>query len=266
MRLAALLLLVAPLALAACGGGKKSSNAQSTLTPVAYVQSAATKTGQATSEHMSLSGSVTVNGQVVMLTGGGDFDNPAKKGAFHLDFSAGGLTGSIDEVLAGTTIYMKTPLIADALPKGKTWMKIDLTKAASAQGFNISSLGAQDPTQILAQLKTVGTVTEIGDEDVGGTATTHYRGNIDISKVPQGEQLKASTDAKYGPYDVWIGKDDGLVRRVKTSFSFAVQGAVREAIAMTSDFSDFGKDVSVSVPPEADTFDATDASIKGLGG
>ena len=266
MRVRVVLLLAAtPLALAACGGGKKTSTGPK-LSPVAYVRSAGQKTAKAPSEHMTVKGSVTVRGQRVVLTGGGNFDNAKHAGALHLDFNVAGLTGGIDEVMQGTTIYMKSPLFADALPKGKTWMKIDLQRALLSQGIDLSTLGSQDPTQTLAQLQRVGTVTELGPADVGGVSTTHYRGRVDLSKAPQGQKIKALTDAKYGPVDVWIGDDDGLVHRMRVSYSVAPAGSARQVVSFTTDFSDFGKAVVVTVPAESDSFDATDASIKGLGG
>jgi hypothetical protein len=266
MRLRVVLLLAAaPLALAACGGGKKSSTGPK-LSPSAYVRSAGQKTVKAPSEHMTVKGSVTVRGQRVLLTGGGNFDNAKHAGALHLDFNVAGLTGGIDEVMQGTTIYMKSPLFADALPKGKTWMKIDLQRALKSQGIDLSTLGSQDPTQTLSQLERVGTVTEIGPADVGGVSTTHYRGRVDLSKVPQEQKIKALTNAKYGPVDVWIGDDDGLVHRMRVSYSVAPAGSARQIVSFTTDFSDFGKKVSATAPPASQTFDGSGMTIPGLGG
>jgi hypothetical protein len=222
------------------------------------VKSAAVKTTDATSEHMTLKGSVTVAGQSVLLNGEGDFDNPNRRGTLHLGFNAAGLEGSIDQVITGTTLYMRSPLFADALPKGKSWLKLDLAKAAKAQGIDFSTLGAQDPTQTLDQLKALQSVREIGDETIDGTETTHYRGRLQATA-----KLKSLLpNATYGPYDIWIGKDDGYVRRVKLSFATTTN----QRIALTTSFSDFGKDVKVSVPAEAETVDATNTTIQGLGG
>jgi len=77
----------------------------------------------------------------------------------------------------------------------------------------------------------------------------------------------ALTGAKYGPYDLWIGNDDGYVHRLTLSYSLkGAQGAARQAIAMTMNFSDFGKGVTITVPAAADSYDATAATINGLGG
>jgi hypothetical protein len=263
MRRLALLLVVLPLA--ACGGGT-SSGSQLNLTPVAYVKGAALKTAQAPSEHATLRGSVDVAGQAVTLSGAGDFDNTNRQGSMHLDFSVAGLSGTLDEVLDGTTIYMRSPLFSTSLPPGKTWLKLDLQKALASKGIDLSALLSQNPAQSLSQLQSSRKVTKVGDETIDGVATTHYRGRIDPSKVPQGAKIEALTNAKYGPYNVWIGNDDGYVHRMTLAYSLKVQGTKRETITMTMGFSDYGKTVMVTVPAGSQSFDATNKAILGLGG
>jgi len=244
---AAALLLVAPLVLAACGGSKSGS--KPTLTPLAAMQEAAKTTAGQTSEHMVLKGAVTVSGQAVTVTGDGDFQSRA--GSLHLDFNAAGLTGGIDAVLQGTDLYLKSPLFADALAKGKSWLKLDLAKAAKAHGIDLSTLAAQDPAQTLAQLGRLTKVTEVGSEQVGGTDATHYRGRLAKSATSPG-----------GLYDVWVGKDDGYVHRVQYS---SVLGP-KQRLDVTMDLSDFGKDVTIKIPSAAETADATNLNVPGLGG
>ena len=123
----------------------------------------------------------------------------------------------------------------------------------------------QEPTQVLGNLQAVQGVITVGDETIDGVETTHYRGRIDVTKIPQADKIQALTKARYGPYDVWVGKDDGYVHRMRLAYSY-VAGAGRQAITMTMDFSDFGQDVGVTVPPASQVFDATNASITGLGG
>jgi hypothetical protein len=265
-RAAVLLVLALPLALAACGGaGGKSSSSTPTVTPVASMQAAAKKTAASPSEHMSVKGSVTVAGQSFLVSGNGDFDNTNRGGVLHLDFSAGAIAGTIDEVLSGTTIYLKSPLLAASLPQGKTWFKLDLRKALASRGIDLSTLGAQHPAETLAQLQAVENVKTVGDETVDGTATTHYRARVDLSKLPQGRKLKALAKARYGPYDVWVGKDDGYVHRIRLSFSTG-SATARQVVALTLSFSDFGKKVTVTMPPAAQVVDATSTMIQGLGG
>jgi hypothetical protein len=248
---ALLLLLVAPLALVACGGGKSSSS-ELNLSPTAYVKQAAQKSSAASSVHMKLKGSVTVpGGQSVVLSGDGGFTK--HEGSFRLDFNAGGLGGSIDAVIQAGQLYVRSPLFADGLPKGKTWLKLDLSKQASAQGLDLTKLAAQDPAQTLARLQSLGKVKEVGTEQVDGVDATHYRGRLSAQ----------TAGANAGPFDVWVGKDDGYVRRVQ----FATDAAGSTASThLTMDLSDFGKDVTITVPSAAETADATTLNIPGLGG
>ena len=267
MRRAACILVVLSFALAACGGGgsKQSANA-SKLAPSAYLALAGKKTSKTASEHVAMKVSAAVSGQPVTVSGQGDFDNNARIGAFHLDFNAGGLATTIDEVVSKTRIYLKSPLFQGQLPGGKTWVMFDLRRALAARGIDLSTLSAQDPTQTLAQLQRLGTVTKVGTETIDGTSTTHYVAHIDPSKLPQAKQLEALAKAKFGAYDIWVGSDD-LVRRVKFSFTLAPSGSSsKQTVTLTSDFSDFGKVVKADLPPAGSTFDATQTTIKGLGG
>jgi len=261
MRRAALLAAAAPLLLAACGGSSSSSSSTVTLTPVAYVKQAAKQSSQASSEHVDLKGVVTEPGTTFALTGSGDFDNAKKLAQLTIHANLQGLDMQIDGVMDGTTVYFKSPIFAAALPAGKSWLKLDLEKAGQAGGVDLSQLLGQDPAQAFAQLQASGRVTKVADETIDGVDTTHYRGRIDPAKLPQAAKIKALANAKYGPYDVWIGKDDGLVHRVKSSYTAQGRG-----VALTMNFSDFGKDVSVDVPPADETVNATKKSLPGLGG
>src|SRR5436309_1611626 len=69
MRRVALALVVLPLVLAACGGGKKSAGTPSD--PLAAVKAAAAKTTAAGSEHLALVASVVTGGQTVSIKGAG---------------------------------------------------------------------------------------------------------------------------------------------------------------------------------------------------
>ena len=266
MRRVAIAFLVLPLTLAACGSGGMSNTEAPKLTPLRSVKSAATKTALAKSQHITLEGSSTTAGTPIQISGSGDFDNTKKLGSIHADFSAAGLSGTIDEVMNGTALYLKSPLFSAALPPGKTWLKLDLQKVGKSKGIDFSALLSQDPSSALAQLQASGNVTEVGDETIDGADTTHYRAHIDPAKLPQGAQRQALANAKYGPLDIWIGKDDGYVRRVRTSYSTKTGTSARQAVALTMGFSDFDKAVSVSILADSETLDVTDKAIMGLGG
>jgi hypothetical protein len=230
MRRALLVLVVLPLA--ACGGAKKNAS-ETNASPPQAVREAAVKTVAQKGEHVALNGTATLSGQQVIVTGNGDFKGHA--GMFHLNFSAGGLSGTIDAVLDGTKLYLRSPLLASG---SKPWLELDMARAKSTgTGATLSAIAAQDPTRTLEQLGALSHVTKIGDEQVGGVATTHYRG-----------RLAASASHSSGIYDVWVGAD-GYVHRVRVSSRIAA-GATLDA---TTDLSDFGKSVTVTVPPASQT-------------
>jgi len=217
--------LVLPLALAACS--QRQYKAARALAPAATVQQAAKKTAAATSEHVVLDASAAGGMFSGAVTGSGDFDNANHRGSFHLDVTN---YGSVDAVVDGTSAYVKAPFLATFLPAGKTWLKLN----AKAR---MSGLVPQNPKQALARLKKLANVREVGDDTIDGVTTTHYHGTVRM---------------EHATFDVWIGKDDGYVRRVQAAAS-GKHGNGRA----TMTFSEFGKPVSVSVPPASETADGT---------
>lgn len=235
MRRLALLVLVLPLA--ACGGGSKhpSSNAS----PVDAVEAAAQKTYDAGSEAMSLEASVDAAGQAVALSGNGAFDTKTARGSIHLDVNAAPISTTVDEVLVGTGVYLKSPLLAGGLPGGKTWLKVDLAKLHVA-GLDLQSLLAQNPGDELKRLQALKSATKVGTDQIG----THYK-------------VTAATGAISG-YDVWVG-GDGYIHRV-------VVAQASPKVSLTIDLSKFGEKVTAAAPPAAQVYESKNGSIPGLGG
>jgi hypothetical protein len=262
MRKSALLFLVAPLALAACGG---SSNGLK-VDPVAYVKHAALKTVNEPTEHMTLTGTVSVGPMSVKIIGSGDFSNQTHVGSMVASAIVLGHHATIDEVLDGTTIYMSSPLLFRGLPAGKKWIRLDLARFGRAKGIDYTSLLDRSPTQALQQLEAAGTVAQVGTETIDGVTTTHFRvENLDVSKLPQGSKLAALGTFKYGPIDVWIGNATGYIYRETMSFTMATGGR-SASITMRIDLSKFGEAVHTVIPSAGETVDGTNAAINGAGG
>lgn len=98
-----------------------------------------------------------VAGQSIKGNGSGIVQFKPAKAQLNLKMSAAGQEIAIDEVMDGTTMYMKLPKQAMAgVPGGKSWIKLDLDKAS---GGALS--GAK----------------EVGKERIGGDQTTRYHGN-----------------------------------------------------------------------------------------
>lgn len=260
--------LAIPLLAAACGGSKQDAAGTTTAaaSPGPVIRAAAAKTAKAGGEHVVISARTAASGQIVSISGSGDFDSVKRLGKLHASFGLGGVQTTLDEVLDGTTVYVSSQLFSTFLPAGKTWLKIDLAAAGKTLGVDTSVLAAQDPTEALSQLKALTNVKQVGAATIGGVETTHYRGAIDASKLPAGSSsLLGQTGASVGPVDVWVGVD-GYVHRVRvTSKTAAGTGNVAKTV-LTTTLSKFGEGVLVAVPPASETVDASKLSIPGLTG
>lgn len=259
-------LVAVPLVAAACGGGGASSSAPPTLmnlTPLAYVKHA-TKQTATQPEQMALKATIDASGQQATFDALGAFDVQKHLGSMHVDLNAASIKTSFDEVIAGPTVYMRSPLFPSALLQGKTWLKLDVQKLAKARGLNYSALLSQDPSTTLGQLKGLVKVRKVGTEKIDGTTTTHFRGNLDLSKVPPAARIQLA-NATFTPIDLWVG-GDGYIRREKFGAAFLVPDGSDADLIMQIDYSDFGKAVDVNVPSDADALDMTTLAIPGLKG
>jgi hypothetical protein len=196
----------------------------------------------------------------------------------------GGPTLHMSMVFEGLDLYMKLPpSLAAQIPGGKPWLKLNLQEAGKQAGIDLSQLlqsgnMSQDPTQMLDYLRAAsGEVTKVGNEQVRGVDTTHYRATVDLKKVPdaapsgqraalrkQIDQLIALTGTRTIPTEVWIDGDN-LVRRVKLSYVFDQNGE-RGSTTVLEELYDFGAQVNVSPPTADEVVDITQLLQQGGGG
>lgn len=178
--------------------------------------------------------------------------------------------GEIEMRMFGTVMYMRMAFLADAAPELEPWVEIDLREAGKEVGVDFDALlqlsRQSDPTQALDFLRASGDIEEVGEAEVRGVATTHYRGSIDFEEYA--EQLEAEnndaaakslraiveqTGTKTVPMEVWVD-GESLVRRMK--WEQAVPGSGRQpstTAKATMELFDFGADVEVERPPADQT-------------
>lgn len=255
--------------LVACGGG--------TAAPATAISDAPAKTAAAGSAKLEVTvvsvtskgGPTTTSapsGGPTKVTGAVDFK--ATSGRFEIASPAFG-SQPTQAVLVGQVFYFKG-LAGLSLP-GKPWIKIDLSKVASAGGV-AGQLQSLDPNSYLVQLKGVtGEVKKVGKEKVRGDNTTHYSFTVDLDKAAQlapaaqkaGIEAAAKTVVnKQEPTEVWLDSK-GRVRRLKQTVEIA-SGALTGTTNLTLDYFDFGTKVDATPPPNDQTADFTQL-VGGLG-
>jgi hypothetical protein len=272
--------------LVAGGAALSGCGASETLDPIAR---AAEVTSQQEGARITLTtqlSSAALPGGEFKLTANGYIDERNRSGEMSMSLSGipgisalpGGGAGNIQMIFQYPVIYMNLPFLAGKLPEGKTWMKLDLTKAASAAGINLPQLPSfdqTDPTQFLEYLRaSSGGVTDLGSETVDGVPTSHYRANLQLSsildRVPSGEQaavraaLEKLDDAGSIPVDVWVDAQ-GRVRRMQLSIAASVPAGTAGgapgattgvAGTITIDFTSYGAVPPIMPPPSSQVFAA----------
>ena len=102
-------------------------------------------------------------------------------------------------------MYMRFPFLADKLPEGKDWVKVDLRQAASqVPGLDLEQFlqfANNGPHSTLDYLKAVsGSIETVGVDELRGVSTTHYRTNVDLAKyaklVPEAQREQLELDAR----------------------------------------------------------------------
>ena len=257
-------LLICALTPVAAGCGAQDS-VKNAVDPVAQ---AATNTANAGSVQVAMSGKISAAGQEVPLKGEGVFDLKRKLGQITMTTNVPGQGDvRVEEIIDGLVIYMRTDALAQALPSGKKWLKIDLVEAGRQSGVDIGALqqlgGSGDPTQFLSYLAKAGDVRKVGAEDINGTPTTHYHATIDFAKLAKSaggaaysvRQLQKLTGQKSLPTDIWI---DGSQRVRRQTVAISTQRPVPIDFDLTIDYERFGVPVYVHAPAASETADAAE--------
>ncbi len=281
-------------ALGAGGVAVSGCGASATLDPIAR---AAEITGQQSGTRFSLTtqlASSALPGDGFSITANGYLYEHDRSGEMTMDLSGlpgasalpGGGAGTVQMIFQYPVIYMNLPFLAGKLPEGKTWMELNLTQAAQADGIDLSQLSwfnEADPTKFLEYLRaSSGGVTAVGSATVDGVPTTHYHATLQLSdilaRLPSSAQAAAKSaleelgDAGAIPVDVWVDAQ-GRVRRIQLSIGVSVPagasgsatGAISVSGTTTMDFTSYGPVPPVAPPPSSEVFDATSLATAGLG-
>ncbi len=196
------------------------------------------------------------------LSGKGEAKFP-DKASMSLQVKTGSMTIGTDMVFAAGKIYIKDPASGN-------W-----TAPASAQGVSQFTNQA-DPLSGAAILKTAQSIKDLGDTTLNGSAVHHYQIVPDKNKVADQASTQEAKDLMRSmlesgsiQLEVWIGKDDHLLHRVKNDtdatidlkkvmeasgqqlppgFPLPAGATVHTVVHATIDYRDFNAPVTVSVP------------------
>ena len=228
------------------------------------VIAAAKRTADARSAVFDMQMQVEAAGTSVSLTASGAMrgQDSAK---MTMRMNGAGVNSAIDMLMlreAGRLVmYMRSPTFRASLPKGKTWMRLDLDLAASKLGVDYSEL--MDASRTLGPLEHgLVSTKRVGTAAVAGEPTTRYKAVIDTKRAARAvpafaKQLRAIERAGVRvprlTEDVWVGRD-GRIRRVGLSFPFVQQG-VHATSSLTMTFRAYDVPVTIAAPPRAQVFD-----------
>lgn len=229
------------------------------------VRAAYDKTAEAGTAKMTINLKLSAQGESLTTDGKGALD--FEEGDSLMTVTAEGK--SIEQRVVDQVLYQKVP--GQKVQGGKTWMKIDLKKAAQSQGVNGQQIGDPAQTASYAKAITDKDVTKIGEEKIDGVGTTHYKVSVDVADLPNGTQMRRQVGPTL-PMHIWLDGDGRLRRQridmtVKTPVSAGAKpdnSASPQQIKMTMvmNYSDFGTEVEAEAPPAGQVADVTDEAMK----
>ncbi|MFF2998990.1 LppX_LprAFG lipoprotein [Streptomyces sp. NPDC057950] len=255
----------AALAALVLGGGVVAcakSDESPKMTPAAAVAAAAKNTEAITSLTYRMTGKVPETGRVEA-----EAAMSMKPLAMSMKMNAldQGADGKMEIRVVDKAMYLGGGQAVAKELDGKSWMKFDLSGAASGPGAGkLPSQAGQDPSQESTYLTGSKDVKKVGTEKVDGVRTTHYKGTVTLddlraslkdedkaTREKREKSLKQYEDlgADKLTMDMWIGPDDHTKQvRVRAA-------ADKGPFDVTLTFLDYNKPVTVKAPPAKDTVD-----------
>jgi hypothetical protein len=259
------LLVVLPLALAACGGGRGQPTSSSTrtgtpaaaktLAPHSLLGRAAVKTERAKGMRVAVSGTIDTPNASIKSSGAGEFALGRAQGTFQATLSnpADGANVSVGEIFDGSVLYLNSSVLYTDLPASTKWMSIDLPRASFHSFVDpvllTVPLTSSDARMALDTLRATRRAKALGKERIGGIPTTHYRATVDpgLAKRLDAGRPDAEGRPRYGRVDVWVDAN-GIVRRLSESYSYIPN---QIGVRMTMTFDPLSRAAHVQLPQGA---------------
>lgn len=241
-------------------GGDGAEVLAATLDATAQVTTARTRV---TSTSATPDGEVTVTAEGVQS--GGDAQLTMQLSGPQVTGPGGAQMDDIDVILLDGVMYQRFPMLTEALGSDAQWLRLDLESLGPEFADVYEAAESSDPAQQLDVLEQAGDVTVVGQEEIGGVATTHLQVVVTMRAALAAQGLDPSTfdDSGIDPdepvlYDLWVDEDDRM-RRMESEVD--VDGMSSRT---TMEVLEYDIDVSITAPPAEDTIDF-DVLMGGLG-
>lgn len=190
---------------------------------------------------------------------------------FSLTTAGSSLPGGMTEIINGSAIYLKMPVITKKL--GKPWLKMTFAEIRRSSGLNLSQLlqesNSGNPfhqTEMMAASKNA---RKVGTQIINGVRTTEYTGSYSVQSVlkslpPAERSLGESGVSKLGVrtahFRIWLDANDQprqvVVREVGTSATITVR----------TDVVSINQPVNVRLPRPSQVRKLPASALKGTGG
>lgn len=245
--------------LAGCGTAKTAADSSSGKSPMQLVRASYGATMHSHTARFSMV--MTTSGMTMHGTGATQFQ-PRQ---MSMTMQAPQMGGAMQMRMVDRRLYLKLPSgVGVPLPAGKSWLMLDLSKAAgNPLAKALSQVTGQGPDQSLGYLQSLKSVTPKGKATVRGVPATHYRAVIDLKKLMTGNKLMKSaaqrmiqsTGKSTLASDVYLDQQGRVVRQQFAIPMSNPSTGGKMPMKMQMDMYDFGKPVHVAPPPRQQTMD-----------
>lgn len=292
----ALLLVLASLALAGCGSSSSGG-------PTTLLRQTFSGPHRVTSGRLSFVLTINPEGSStfkspISLTFGGPFQSlgagKLPQSSFNLSVNAFGRSVGVGILSTGTNGYVSFQGANYPLPQAEfqklesSFSSLASTPGTSGSGI-LGKLGIQ-PLHWLQHPQVV------GDENVGGTTTTHIRAGINVaallsdfntflgrasslgvsgaSSFPHGLSqasiARVATAIRSPSFDVWTGKSDKTIRRVQIGLTLPVTGQISTlfggihaaGVGLSLEYADVNQPQSITAPTSLAPFSQLQSRLR----
>jgi hypothetical protein len=243
--LAVVAIAIAIIVLASGGGGSGGG-------PLNAIAKAAEVTQREPGGHATIDATIesSTTPEGISETGPMIFDDRGRaEGTFTVKGLSTGREVTITTIADGTKSYTSSPAL-DSIAEGKKWVEVDTSSATGGT----AAPPVNGPQEGLKVLEGVEEAEKVGEQDVDGVPTTHYRGTFPHAEEVFGVKVEVSEPE----IDVWIDAHE-RVRRMQVSLESAVSGVEDSAVTtdISIDYESFGRVPKIEVPLADEVFNGT---------